>query len=247
MSFVLPAWPEQADEGVRRLARGDFLGAATCFEAPWEAAEGHAKRFWQGLAQIAGGLSKIEAGAPPEGGAIRLLENGHRKLAGVLPVGAPVHALAFAEEVARYLEARRHGRPATVPRLWRRGEDGRPGLVVADWPAEAADGVRLFDAGDYWEAHERFETVMEAAPGETGLFFKALIQAGSALLKAGRGQPRPAAVLAGTSARLLDWLAPIALPDAARIHLEPVRAALAAVLDAGGAPDPVPAPRLATD
>jgi predicted metal-dependent hydrolase len=243
MSLVLPDWPATADEGVACLAKGDPQGAAVKFEILWEGSEGHIRRFWQGLLQIAGGIAKADAGARE--GALRLLDGGHAKLRGVLPVGAPVHALRFAGEVRDYADALRAGRPAAVPRLWRRGEDGKPGLVITRWPDEAVAGVRRFDAGEYWEAHEHFEAVMAEAPGEEGLLFKGLIHAGSALLKAGRGQAKPALVLAGSARRLLIWLSPVALPDEAALRLDAVLEALEAVTAAAGRPDPVPAPKLA--
>ena len=39
--------------------------------------------------------------------------------------------------------------------------DGAPGMSSSPWPTGFADGVRLFDAGAFFEAHEAFEELLD--------------------------------------------------------------------------------------
>jgi predicted metal-dependent hydrolase len=48
-------------------------------------------------------------------------------------------------------------------------------------------GIRSFNQGDFFEAHEFWETSWKAAGGTTRLFFQGIIQAAVALLHARRG------------------------------------------------------------
>ncbi len=48
-------------------------------------------------------------------------------------------------------------------------------------------GIELFNAGEYYEAHEVMETAWRAWPGDERLFFQGLIQAAVALWRVDRG------------------------------------------------------------
>ncbi len=49
------------------------------------------------------------------------------------------------------------------------------------------DGVRLYNAGRYWEAHEAWEQVWRSAPDAERPFWQGLIQAAAAMLHRERG------------------------------------------------------------
>jgi predicted metal-dependent hydrolase len=62
----------------------------------------------------------------------------------------------------------------------------------ADLPFEEAyrEGVRLFNAGQYWHAHEQWEICWRASGEPDADFYKGLIQAAAALVHWQRGNPR---------------------------------------------------------
>lgn len=45
------------------------------------------------------------------------------------------------------------------------------------------EGIRLFNEGHYWHAHEQWEACWLAAEGDEALFYKAIIQTAAALVK----------------------------------------------------------------
>ena len=53
-------------------------------------------------------------------------------------------------------------------------------------------GVELFNAGDYFEAHEHWEDVWRSATGSKRSFYQGLIQIAAGGVKLQRGQPRAA-------------------------------------------------------
>jgi hypothetical protein len=52
------------------------------------------------------------------------------------------------------------------------------------------EGIRLFNAGDYWHAHEQWETCWLASGEPDATFFKGIIQAAAALVHWQKGNPR---------------------------------------------------------
>jgi hypothetical protein len=52
------------------------------------------------------------------------------------------------------------------------------------------EGIRLFNAGHYWHAHEQWERCWLASSGQDAVFFKAIIQAAAALVKWQQGNRR---------------------------------------------------------
>ena len=52
------------------------------------------------------------------------------------------------------------------------------------------EGIRLFNAGEFWHAHEQWEACWLAAGEPDGLFYKGIIQAAAALVHWQRGNPR---------------------------------------------------------
>ena len=52
------------------------------------------------------------------------------------------------------------------------------------------EGVRLFNAGEFWHAHEQWEACWLAAYEPEATFFKGIFQAAAALVHWQRGNPR---------------------------------------------------------
>lgn len=98
------------------------------------------------------------------------------------------------------------------------------------------DGIRLFNAGHYWHAHEQWERCWLAATGADARFYQALIQAAAALVKWQQGNARGLG---------LNWA-----KSRARLDGLPARyrgldlAALRDRLDRLAAGEPVPPPTL---
>lgn len=76
------------------------------------------------------------------------------------------------------------------------------------YPGEYLDGIRLFNAGRYFDAHEAWEEIWQHSSGETKLFYQMLIQAAVCLHHYENGNMRGAQ---GMYERALDKLAH--LPD----------------------------------
>jgi predicted metal-dependent hydrolase len=84
------------------------------------------------------------------------------------------------------------------------------------------DGVRLYRAAAYWDAHEAWETLWRAETGERRVFLQGMIQIAAAMHKllVMRDPPSAARILE----RALEKLAPY--PDVyAGVALEPLRCA----------------------
>jgi predicted metal-dependent hydrolase len=58
------------------------------------------------------------------------------------------------------------------------------------YPPEHYEGIRLFNEGHYWHAHEQWEACWLRATGDDERFYKAIIQAAAALVKWQQGNPR---------------------------------------------------------
>lgn len=73
--------------------------------------------------------------------------------------------------------------------------------------ASYPEGVRLFNAGHYWHAHEQWEACWLASRDDTDRrFYKALIQSAAALVKWQQGNLRGLALNWAKSRRHLDEL-----------------------------------------
>jgi predicted metal-dependent hydrolase len=80
----------------------------------------------------------------------------------------------------------------------------RPVESLVEWPLEYEEFVRLFNKGDYFEAHEVLEDlwVIEVAPLKD--YYKGLIQWAVAVCHHERGNPSGALKLYHSGARLLS-------------------------------------------
>ena len=59
-----------------------------------------------------------------------------------------------------------------------------------EWLEHYHTGITLFNAGQYWEAHESWETCWRSVGEPDATFFKAIIQAAAALVHWQRGNER---------------------------------------------------------
>jgi predicted metal-dependent hydrolase len=75
-------------------------------------------------------------------------------------------------------------------------------------PPEYLEGIRLFNAGDYWHAHEQWEQCWLQCDGLDARFYQAIIQAAAALVKWRQGNARGLARNWAKSCARLDLLPP---------------------------------------
>jgi uncharacterized protein len=110
--LVLPPL-ESLAEAQRLLDAGRPFHAHEVLEGTWKAAPDHERDLWQGLAQLAVGLTHLARGNPT--GAATLLRRGAGRIAGYAdqPYGVDVPALvSFARQTAQALDS---GEPADLP------------------------------------------------------------------------------------------------------------------------------------
>lgn len=74
------------------------------------------------------------------------------------------------------------------------------------------DGVALYNAGRFWEAHEALETVWRAATGPDRDLWQGLIQAAAAMLHRERGNAHGLAVQGGAALEKLRGPRPAGFP-----------------------------------
>ena len=98
---------------------------------------------------------------------------------------------------------RQHARPPDAARLRRLG-----GECAGELPPLAREGVRLFNAGEYYAQHDAFEALWMQTDGPVRELYRAVLQVGVALYQAQRGNRRGALKMLLRSAQ---WLRD--LPD----------------------------------
>lgn len=87
--------------------------------------------------------------------------------------------------------------------------------------AEYLEGIRLFNAGHYWHAHEQWEQCWLRAEGLDATFYQAIIQAAAALVKWRQGNRTGLARNWAKSRARLDVLPPRYLGlDLARVRAQ---------------------------
>ncbi len=111
-------------------------------------------------------------------------------------------------------------------------------MIDAARSAWLKHGAECFDRGEFWEAHEHWETIWRAYPGHDRDYLKGLIQLAAVNYHLVRGNRRAARRLLDSGVRHLQDSDPLAWPFDTG-HLLVVAAALAAKLDAGHALRPV--------
>jgi uncharacterized protein len=76
------------------------------------------------------------------------------------------------------------------------------------YPAEYLEGLRLFNAEEFFECHDVLEEIWRETQGEEKLFYKALIHAAVALYHFGEGNLGGARKMCGSCCRYLEPYAP---------------------------------------
>jgi len=108
------------DRGIVEFNAGRFFQAHEIWEEGWHPAPEPERDFWQGLIQVAVGLTHRQRGNPK--GAVTLLHRGARKLRryGESHDGVPSRVIAeFADEAAARIEAHGVGVPLAALRIER--------------------------------------------------------------------------------------------------------------------------------
>jgi hypothetical protein len=108
------------DRGLAEFNAGRFFQAHEIWEEGWHPAPEPERDFWQGLIQVAVGLTHRQRGNPK--GAVTLLHRGARKLRryGERHAGIPVQTIAdFADDAAARIETHGAGAPIEVLRIER--------------------------------------------------------------------------------------------------------------------------------
>jgi predicted metal-dependent hydrolase len=77
-----------------------------------------------------------------------------------------------------------------------------------DYPAQYLEGLRLFNAEDFFESHEVLEELWSETPDERKKFYQGLIQAAVALLHFGNGNLGGAKKVYLTSRKYLEAYRP---------------------------------------
>jgi len=81
--------------------------------------------------------------------------------------------------------------------------------MSSQFPAQYLEGVRLFNAEDFFESHEVLEELWSETPDERKRFYQGLIQAAVALLHFGNGNLGGAKKVYLTSRRYLEAYRPV--------------------------------------
>lgn len=80
--------------------------------------------------------------------------------------------------------------------------------MSADYPEQYLEGLRLFNAEDFFESHEVLEELWQETEGEPKKFYQGLIQAAVALLHFGNGNLGGARKVYTSSRKYLEAYAP---------------------------------------
>jgi len=133
---------------------------------------------------------------------------------------------ALAEALPRLLAAREQGRRSVDAALARQ--------CAEPLPPEALEGIRRFNAGEYYTQHDLFEALWMVERGPVRDLYQAILQVGVAYYQITRGNHRGALKML---LRSLQWLAP--LPDVCRgVDVAGLRADAARVRAALASLDP---------
>lgn len=82
-------------------------------------------------------------------------------------------------------------------------------MVGVGLPAEIVHGIQLFNAGEFYEAHEVMEKAWRATPGDERLFYQGLIQAAVALWRVQRGDAQIALTMCSRALPKLELFRPV--------------------------------------
>ncbi|MHB8632954.1 MAG: DUF309 domain-containing protein [Thermoplasmatota archaeon] len=77
-----------------------------------------------------------------------------------------------------------------MSRLNVRRNPAHPAVADPQTDPRLGEGIRLFNAGEHWHAHEAWEPLWMALEGDEKLFLQGLIMAAAMLVQYGRRVPR---------------------------------------------------------
>ena len=97
-------------------------------------------------------------------------------------------------------------------------------MSSAEYEAEYLEGIRSFNARDFFEAHEAWEAVWKRTTGERRLFYKGLIHAAVALHHFGNGNLHGARKVFASCLEYLGPYAPSTMGLSVDRFLDPLRA-----------------------
>ena len=190
-------WDEFA-HGVKLFNGGQFWHAHEAWELIWDAHEEDERLFFQGLIQLAAAYHHLIVKRNYQG-LVNNLDKAYAKLEVFQPeyLGVLVTPLLrFIEQAKKEVEKLGADDLAEfnfnlIPKIQVR-KPVTPDLDVEIHDvlrsSEFLEGVRLFNDGYYWEAHETWEEVWRDQSGEAKTFTQAFVQAASAysFLKIGK-------------------------------------------------------------
>lgn len=183
---------EQWDEyehGIRLFNEGKFWHSHEAWENVWIQRAEDERLFFQGLIQLAAGYHQIFGKKNPQG-AVNNFDKAHPKLEVFVPeyLGLSVSPLLkFIEQGKKAIAQMSVGEEFDynlVPKL-QFHKPGNPDLLVEVkevlGSAEFGEGLKLYQQGYHWEAHEAWEDVWRSLEGgDTKTFVQAFVQMASA-------------------------------------------------------------------
>lgn len=210
-------------KGVDAYHRGEHYEAHEFWEDLWQdEADDDRHRFFQALIQVASAVHKAKNDVGPRG-CLRLVDRAFERLEG-LPddyFGVDLPALRDGMAILRAAVVDALERDDGHCRV---SDDAIPALVQIEaptsWINQAADptvpaaarstwfdrGLRAYQDGEYFDAHELWEELWRDYPkGDDRQFLQGLIQVAAAMHKAlAQGKPAPAARLLGRALMRLE-------------------------------------------
>jgi hypothetical protein len=177
---------EEFRRGVKLFNEGNFWHAHEAWELVWGRHEEDERLFFQGLIQLAAAYHHLVT-KRQAAGARKNFEKAREKLEVFQPRYLGVHVkplLSFIDEGMDEADGMDGAETLFSPRLVPKLQfqmPSNPDLLVElrelCTDERFAEGIRLFNAGYYWEAHETWEDIWRAAEGDAKTFVQAFVQA----------------------------------------------------------------------
>jgi predicted metal-dependent hydrolase len=199
-SYISPEDWEEFERGVSYFNNGQFQHSYEAWELLWERKNTNDKKFLRGLMELASAcqyLTKNQNISSVETN----LEKAKAKLEKFLPehFSIPVEPLLkFIEDYKRNKVSSNHNGERksgiTIPQIEFHKQDNPDLLVelceILQSP-QFLEGVKLFNGGFFWEAHEEWQEVWREQIGEGKIFVEAFVQMAEAysFIKLGKVNP----------------------------------------------------------
>lgn len=181
---------EEFERGVNLFNVGKFWHAHEAWEIVWQRHGEDERLFFQGLIQLAAAYHQLITKRSYRG-----LMNNFNKAYAKLEVFQPEYLGVFITPLLRFIEqGRKEIQPFSdeapeqfnynlIPKIQFYKHDN-PDLLAEIRDAltsqQFLEGVRLFNTGYYWEAHESWEDVWREQNGDAKTFVQAFVQAAAA-------------------------------------------------------------------